>query len=58
MQTMQLLVEDEFYSEIMAFLEPFIKEKKIEILQSFWEQNEERNSLLDTNNLPSLDENQ
>lgn len=55
---MQLVVEDEFYPEIMAFLEPLVEEKKIEILQSFWEQNKEQTGLLDTNNTSSMDKNQ
>lgn len=41
MQTMQLVVEDEFYSEFMAVLEPFIQEEKIEILETYWEPNED-----------------
>ncbi len=42
MQTMQLIVEDEFYPEIMAFLESFVEEKKIEILETYWEPNEDQ----------------
>lgn len=42
METMKLLVEDEFYPEIMAFLEPFIKDEKIEIIDSFWEPEEKQ----------------
>lgn len=44
METMQLLVEDEFYPEIMAFLEPLVEERKIEILDNYWEPNEEQKS--------------
>ncbi|MDD2780430.1 hypothetical protein [Sulfuricurvum sp.] len=48
MQTMQLVIEDEFYPEIMAFLELLVEEKKIEILETYGESNEGRRSSLDT----------
>jgi hypothetical protein len=56
MQTMQLVVEDEFYLEFMAALEPYLKEKKIEILETYRELNEDQTSLLDTNNISSINE--
>lgn len=48
---MQLAVEDEFYPEFMALLEPFIEEKKIVILESFWEKNEDEEHSFQCNSL-------
>jgi hypothetical protein len=42
METMKLLVEDEFYPEIMAFLEPFIQDGMIEILDNVLEVEEKQ----------------
>jgi hypothetical protein len=48
---MQLAVEDEFYPEFMALLEPLIEEEKIEILESFWEENEDEEDYFQCNSL-------